>query len=51
LISRAQNKFFTHGFQTDSADDSWKLAAVKDEVVDICMKNLMWMSKVRKING
>jgi uncharacterized protein (DUF2384 family) len=35
LISRAQNKFFTHRFQTDSDDDCWKLAAVKDEAVDI----------------
>jgi hypothetical protein len=35
LLSSAQNKFFTHGCQTDSSDDCWKPAAVKDEVVDI----------------
>jgi hypothetical protein len=38
LISRAQNKFFIHGFKTDSADDCWKLAAMKDETVDISIE-------------
>jgi len=40
LVNRAQNKFFIHGCQTDSADDCWKLAVVKDEAVDISIEEL-----------